>query len=127
MKQRCTNPKNKRYSSYGGRGITVCDRWVEFENFLEDMGERPPGLSLERIDNDGNYEPGNCTWTTAKQQARNNRHNHMITYNGTTLPLVAWSEKVNIPYDILKSRLNKLRWPIHKALTTPRCKMKKVV
>lgn len=74
MKQRCTNPANDRYSSYGGRGITVCEAWLNsFENFLHDMGKRPKATSLDRIDVDGNYEPSNCRWATAKEQMNNTR------------------------------------------------------
>jgi hypothetical protein len=73
MIQRCTNPRRDNFSYYGGRGIEVCDRWRTFENFLADMGERPTGLTLDRVDNDGNYEPGNCCWATRKQQISNRR------------------------------------------------------
>jgi len=76
MKARCSNPNLRNYPDYGGRGIRVCQRWIDsFENFLADMGQRPDGLSLERINNEGNYEPGNCKWATAKEQANNTRRN----------------------------------------------------
>lgn len=78
MKNRCGNPNYINYSSYGGRGIKVCERWENFENFLEDMGERPLGKSLDRIDVDGDYEPNNCRWATLEEQAQNKRKTRLV-------------------------------------------------
>lgn len=83
MIQRCSNPKNNRYSRYGGRGISYCERWSKFENFLEDMGPKPsPTHSIDRINNNGNYEPGNCRWATASEQSLNTSRNKRVLMNG---------------------------------------------
>ena len=89
MKQRCSNPKNESYHNYGGRGISVCKEWQDsFEQFLKDMGETPEGLTIERINNDGNYEPDNCTWATRKEQANNTRRTkEALTINGVILKI----------------------------------------
>jgi len=89
MIRRCNNPKDKGYKNYGGRGITVCDRWLKLENFIEDMGERPEGLTIERIDNNGNYEPGNCCWATYTTQLRNQR---VKKTNHTGFNGISWRE-----------------------------------
>ena len=92
MKQRCFNPKEKRFLDYGGRGITVSERWMVFENFLADMGLRPEGKTLDRYpDKNGNYEPGNCRWATPKQQSNNLRNNHLIEFQGVTRTVTEWS------------------------------------
>jgi hypothetical protein len=122
MKHRCYNKNNPYYKDYGGRGITVCDRWIVengFINFLEDMGESPPGLSIDRIDNNLGYSKENCKWSTNKEQTRNKRNNRLIVFGGRTQCLASWAEERMISPKILKERLDKLGWSIKKALTTP--------
>ena len=106
MKHRCLDPKTDGYERYGGRGITVCEEWENsFEAFLLDMGQAPsPDHQLDRIDKDGNYEPENCKWRTAKEQANNRRSSRFITYNRETLTLDQWASKLEIPVSTLKTR-----------------------
>lgn len=108
MISRCDDPTTHNYANYGGRGISVCARWREsFENFISDMGRRPSSThSIDRIENDGNYEPGNCRWATANQQARNRRSTHHVEAFGERLPLVAWAERAGMKYTTLKRRLD---------------------
>lgn len=126
MKDRCVNPNHKHYHHYGGRGITVCEKWLKFQNFLEDMGESPgPGYSIERINNNEGYYPENCKWATSREQHRNMRSNILIQFNGKTQCLIEWSEETGIPYTTLFSRINRLGWSIKKALITPVGKYKR--
>lgn len=105
MLKRCTNQKCAAYPNYGGRGITVCDRWLDSPaNFIEDMGPRPDGYSIDRIDVNGNYEPDNCEWASDEQQIRNRRITVYLTYEGETLTMAEWSEKTGIPYGRLQAR-----------------------
>lgn len=117
MRQRCSNPKATGYCNYGGRGIKVCERWMSFKNFITDMGEPPEGMSLERIDNDGNYEPNNCKWGTRPDQARNRRSNKLLMYKGQILCAKDWSKKLGLSYSTLQWRLNS-GWSIADALTS---------
>lgn len=119
MKQRCYNPKHFRYMFYGGRGITVCERWRNsFIAFYEDMGERPSKCTLDRIDNDGNYTPENCRWATAVQQGNNRITNRGITCKGETKNLKQWAAITGIDRSLISRRLHK-GWPIEKALFQP--------
>lgn len=120
MLDRCLNPKNKRHADYHDRGITVCKRWLEsFENFLSDMGKRPTlSHSIDRINNDGNYEPGNCRWATRKEQQRNQCNTIMLTLNGETMNVYDWSERTGISRITLSGRLYR-GWTDEEALTIP--------
>lgn len=118
LRQRCTNPKRKDYPGYGGRGIRVCPRWDDFECFLEDMGPRPPGCSIERRDVNGDYTPGNCRWATAVEQARNTRANKVLQFDGSRLCLNEWAEKIGMNKNTLQARLRR-GWSVGRALSTP--------
>ena len=107
MRARCTNPANQAFPHYGGRGITICDRWLQFENFLADMGQRPSAKhSIDRIDVNGNYEPGNCRWSTPKEQANNKRNNRIVTYGGIQYTASQLSDMAGFKPSSLIKRLN---------------------
>jgi hypothetical protein len=120
MNQRCHLPSSRGYALYGGRGITVCDRWRhDFAAFIADMGRRPgPGYSLDRIDNDGHYGPGNVRWATPKEQQRNRGNNRRLTVNGETLTLAEWSERTGLPRNTIAWRLRD-GWSEEDAITKP--------
>lgn len=119
MLRRTSDENHTRNGAYLRNGITVCDRWKEsFTNFLDDMGDRPIGTSLDRIDSTKGYEPGNCRWATPKEQARNMRSNRMMTLNGVTKCAVEWAEELGIAQNTIRARLH-LGWSDEKTLTTP--------
>lgn len=120
MKDRCTRPNNKDYRDYGGRGITVCERWIHsFENFLADMGNKPSKHhSIDRIDNDKGYEPGNCRWATQREQHNNRRSNVILEFNGIRNTVVGWTRALGFGEWTIYTRL-KRGWPVDKTLTTP--------
>jgi hypothetical protein len=108
MKTRCYNENNEHYARYGERGIRICDRWLNsFENFVEDMGECPKGFTIERIDNNGSYEPGNCRWATTAEQNVNKRNNWNLQYNGLNLNRKHWATISGIPFGTLRSQLKR--------------------
>jgi hypothetical protein len=116
MLMRCNNPNSTHYHNYGGRGITICDKWLKFEGFYEDMGEKPfKEATLDRIDNNGNYCKENCRWATRKQQCRNKRSNRIIEFNGKSQCLQDWADELGINKHILKERLN--AWDVERAFT----------
>lgn len=120
MKRRCTMPSSQGYARYGGRGIKVCERWMKFENFLADMGEKPKGLSIDRIDNDGNYEPGNCRWATHSQQRNNQGPGRAIhlTFRGETHSISEWAKRTGLKHPTIRERIH-AGWSVEDALTAP--------
>lgn len=119
MKERCYNQNNHKYPDYGGRGIKVCNAWREsFETFLRDMGPRPPGTSIDRIDNDGNYDPGNCRWATPAEQGANRRNNIRVEWQGQRMILRDAIERAGLPRKAVEHRL-KRGWDVNRALSTP--------
>lgn len=121
MLHRCANPKRYGYYRYGGRGIRVCERWqASFEDFLADMGPRPsPDHSIDRIDNDGHYEPGNCRWATDAEQRRNRSDNRVLCFRGESRCLTDWAAKLGLTDSTIQYRLDVMRWSVDRALTEP--------
>lgn len=118
MKARSGRPTSKDYENYGGRGITVCERWMAFGNFIEDMGECPDGMSIDRIDNDKGYSPENCRWATRTQQNRNRRNTVRIEFDGESKTLGEWAEVTGINAKTIGTRLAS-GWAISDALSVP--------
>lgn len=116
MKARCKYKKSKEYKNYGGRGITVCERWAMFENFYSDMFRSYwDGAEIDRIDTNGNYEPGNCRWVNRKTQQRNKRNNHVLTIGNKSMTLVEWGDKTGIKANTILTRIRR-GWPQHRLL-----------
>lgn len=121
IKKRCYSKSEPRYKDYGGRGIAMCEEWLEnFDNFVDWalLNGYEDELTIDRVDNDGNYGPENCRWVTKKVQNRNKRTNVLITYNGQTKCLRDWCDELNLPYDATHNRITK-GWPVDKAFTEP--------
>jgi hypothetical protein len=121
MKQRCENPNRPHYEDYGGRGIKVCKEWQKFAPFQKWAHKSgwAPGLSIDRINSDGNYEPSNCRWITMEQQQLNRRNTVLLTLNGITSPLVEWAKIYHLPQHIIRNRL-KNGWTVKEAITIPK-------
>lgn len=119
IKRRCYSKKSRMYKRYGGRGITVCQRWRDsFANFFADMGKRPSAKhSIERIDNNGNYEPSNCKWATDAEQTRNTSRNVYVEFRGERLTVQDWAKRLGVTHGTLQNRIK--RWGVERALTTP--------
>lgn len=129
MKTRCYNKNSVKYKTYGERGITVCDEWLDFKNFHEWAITHgyEDGLTIDRIDNDKGYCPENCRWVTRLQQAKNKRNNHMITYNGITDTIEGWNTRLGYYPDCIRRRIVDRGWDVIRALTTkPRTMIKPV-
>lgn len=128
IKKRCLLKTHPAFKNYGGRGITICDRWKDsFENFITDMGRRPSSNhQIERIDNNGNYEPPNCKWATVVEQINNRRNTVIIEHNGISKPLSYWAKEVNINVERLRVRL-KEGWPFDRAISEPLKKINRYI
>lgn len=126
MRARCLDPKNKNYDRYGGRGIRICERWDDFAAFYADMGPRPSSKhSIDRINNDGNYEPGNCRWATQKEQVSNSTRVRMIECHGRVQSLEAWAQETGLSRDVIRSRVSAYGWSVERALSEPKRKTKR--
>jgi len=116
MVRRCENPKDPAFHNYGGRGIKVCERWHDFMLFITDMGARPAGFQIDRENNDGNYEPGNCRWVTYKINRNNQRTNRLVTVDGRTQTIAQWADERKLNYRTLNNRINR-GWSAEDAIT----------
>lgn len=124
MRKRCYDSSGSKYHRYGGRGIKVCARWLEpkrkgFANFWEDMGDKPTGMTLDRIDHNGDYSPSNCRWASWGEQANNRSNNHVVEMGGEKMTLQEWCRKTGLAHNTILMRVNKYGWDLEKALTTP--------
>ena len=119
MRDRCERRENARFKRYGGRGIKVCERWQDYANFLQDMGIRPPGKTLDRIDNNGDYEPANCRWATQDEQRRNTSKSRVYEYQGETMCLADWAKRLGISKNTIRSRIDDQGMSFEQAVQTP--------
>jgi hypothetical protein len=121
MKSRCFNPNTPKYKNHGGRGITVCEQWMDYLNFHKWAMSNGynDNLTLERKDNNGNYEPSNCTWASYGQQNINRRNTHLVTYRGETRPLIEWADILGLKQSTLRCRLDDYNWDVEKAFSEP--------
>lgn len=117
MIDRCRNPNSLRFNRYGGRGLAVCERWLDPKAFHADMGDPPPGMTIERINNDSGYSPENCRWATKKEQNNNRSSTRIISFGGESLSAAAWAERIGIGKATMYYRLR--TWPLERALTEP--------
>lgn len=121
IKKRCNNPNSARFKDYGGRGIKMCDEWLnDFDSFADWSKNNgySDELTIDRKDVDGNYEPQNCRWITIKEQCRNKRNTVLVEYNGVTKPLIVWCEELGLIYDTMHYRIKKRGWSVEKAFET---------
>lgn len=119
IKSRCNNQKHPRYKDYGGRGIKVCERWAaSFADFLTDMGRCPPGLTLDRRDNDGDYEPNNCRWASDSEQSSNRRSSRYLEHDGQRMTVLQWAKRLGVRHQLISSRLSR-GWSVSQTLEVP--------
>jgi hypothetical protein len=119
MLSRCRNPQHKAFPNYGGRGIAVCERWERFANFAADMGERPAGGMLDRIDNNEGYSPTNCRWATRAEQNSNRRNCIYLEHNGERVTLREYCRREGLGYRAIAKRITSRNWPVQKAVSVP--------
>lgn len=124
MRTRCLNENSSQYHRYGGRGISICKEWDDFTVFFRDMGERPTGTTLDRIDSNKGYSPDNCRWSTMKIQENNKRNNVLLTFNGKTQTVAQWADETGIGYQTIRARMN-MGWSTEEALTLPRVRVRR--